>query len=109
MAAVVLIALVGLEAAWRAWRRLPRSAPAAWIGGLLLLLLLVTIAGGLGLFIGGARPRELLHLVYAVIGLGAVPVAESISAKASPRGQAAATLAGAVVALVVVARLFGTG
>ena len=104
-----MIVIVGAEAGWRAWRR---SAPGELTGrleGLLLVLLAVAIAGGLGLLVGGGHPHELLHFVYAIIVLGAVPIAAGIARGASPRTPGVASLAGAAVALVVVARLFGTG
>jgi hypothetical protein len=59
--------------------------------------------------VGGSRPRELLHFVYGVIGIGAVPVADSLTRQADPRARAIATLIGALVSLVVILRLFGTG
>jgi hypothetical protein len=43
------------------------------------------------------------------VALGALPVAESIARQASPRRRAIASLVGALVALVVIARLFQTG
>lgn len=76
---------------------------------MLTLVLVVAAAGGLGLLAGGARPRELLHFVYAVIAIGAVPVADSLTRQADPRPRAIATLIGALVSLVVILRLFGTG
>jgi hypothetical protein len=76
---------------------------------LLALALIITMAGGLGLLAGGGQPREFLHFIYAIVALGAVPIAASISRRASPRQRGIATLAGALVALVVIARLFGTG
>jgi hypothetical protein len=76
---------------------------------LLTLVLVVTAAGGLGLLVGGARPRELLHFGYGVIAIGAVPVADSLTRQAGPRPRAIATLTGALVSLVVILRLFGTG
>jgi hypothetical protein len=72
-------------------------------------VLVVAIAGGLGLLVGGARPRELLHFVYAVVVLSALPIAGVLSKEASPRARGLANVVGALVALVVVARLFGTG
>lgn len=75
----------------------------------LTLALVVTAAGGLGLLAGGARPREVLHFVYAVIAIGAIPVAGSLASRAEPRRRAIATFVGALVALVVILRLFGTG
>jgi hypothetical protein len=79
------------------------------IQALLLIALAVTIAGGLGLLAGGARPREALHFVYAVVAIGALPVANSLTQRAGPRARGVATLAAVLVILVVIARLFGTG
>ena len=76
---------------------------------ILLVLLAVTIAGGLGLLVGGGRPHEALHFVYAIVVLGTLPIAASLTRRASPRSQGIASLVGALVALIVVARLFGTG
>jgi hypothetical protein len=76
---------------------------------LLTLVLVVTAAGGLGLLVGGARPRELLHFVYGVIAVGAVPVADSLTRQADPLPRAIARLIGVLVSLVVILRLFGTG
>ena len=100
---------VGLEGAWRAWRRTPSAVSGDRVQAILLIVLGVTIAGGLGLLAGGARPREALHFVYAVVAIGALPVAGSLSQRAGPRGRGLATLAAVVVILVVIARLFGTG
>ncbi len=100
---------VALGAGWRAIRRAPPGVGTARLELVLTLALLTAAAGGLGLLAGGARPRELLHFVYAVLAIGAIPVAGSLARRADPRRQAIATLAGAVVALVVVLRLFGTG
>jgi hypothetical protein len=104
-----VIALVAVEAGWRAWRRSPHGDIAARLEGILLLVLAVAIAGGLGLLVGGARPRELLHFVYAIVVLSALPIAGTLTKDASPRARGLASVAGALVALVVVARLFGTG
>jgi len=74
-----------------------------------LLLVAVTAAGGLGLLVGGARPHELLHFVYAVVALAALPISTSVSARWEPRRQAMATVIGALIGLAVIVRLFGTG
>jgi hypothetical protein len=106
---VLVVVLVGIEAAWRLRRGSSPGSAASRLDGLLLLVLAVTVAGGLGLLLGGARPRELLHFVYAVLAIGAVPVATSVSAPWGPRRQAIVTLLGALVALVAILRLFATG
>ncbi len=105
----MVIVTVGAEAGWRAWRRSPPGALTGRLEGLLLVLLAVAIAGGLGLLVGGGHPHEMLHYVYAIVVLGSVPIAAAVARGASPRARGVASLAGAAVALVVVARLFGTG
>jgi hypothetical protein len=93
--------------------RLARGAcPSRWASrtsGALLLLVGVTAAGGLALLLGGHRPREILHLLYAGLAFGAVPVADSLTRRASPRGRAVGRLAGGVTGLAVILRLFATG
>lgn len=106
---MLALVLVGLDAAWRAWRRTPPGDLDERLGQIFLIALLVTVAGGLGLLAGGGRPREVLHFVYAIVGLGAVPVADSMARRAGPRPRAIARLVGALVALAVIARLFQTG
>jgi hypothetical protein len=101
--------LVGLEAAWRAVRSSPRGVPAERLEQLVILALFVTLAGGLGLLAGGGGPREILHFVYSIVALGALPIAGSLSRRANPRRRAIATVVGALVALAVIARLFQTG
>jgi hypothetical protein len=109
IASAVAVGLVGLDAAWRALRSAPPGRTAERLERVVILALLATIAGGLGLLVGGARPRELLHFVYAIVALGALAVAESISRQASPRMRGMASLVGALVALAVITRLFQTG
>jgi predicted membrane channel-forming protein YqfA (hemolysin III family) len=101
--------LVAVEAGWRAWRRSPPGDIADRLEGILLVMLVIAIAGGLGLLVGGARPQELLHFVYAILVLSALPIAGTLTKEASPRSRGLASVVGALVALVVVARLFGTG
>jgi hypothetical protein len=106
---VLVVVLVGLEALVRIVRRTPPSDVTERLEQVYLIALVVTGAGGLGLLLGGARPREFLHFVYAIVALGALVVADSISRRATPRTRATATLIGAFVALAVIARLSQTG
>jgi len=109
IASAFVALFVGLEAGWRAVRRQLPGHRATQLEGLLTLVLVITAAGGLGLLVGGARPRELLHFVYAVIAIGAVPVADSLTRQADPRPRAMATLVASLISLVLILRLFGTG
>jgi hypothetical protein len=100
---------VGLEGGWRAVRRLPPGPLASQLETITLVALVVAIGGGLGLFVGGARPAEALHFVYAIVALGILPLADSLSRNAQPRTRGGATVIGALVVLVVILRLFATG
>ena len=75
-----------------------------------VILLGMTAAGGLALLVGGQRPKEFLHLVYALLALGLVPLADALcGAQASPPRRALARLGSGLVAAGVIARLFATG
>jgi hypothetical protein len=103
------VVLVGFEASARAWRRSPPGEGASRIEALFVLTLVVTSAGGLGLLAAGARPREVLHFIYAIVALGAIPLINSLARRASPRTQGIAGLVGALIVLVVIVRLANTG
>jgi hypothetical protein len=47
--------------------------------------------------------------VYALLAVGLAPLADSLTARASPLRRALARLGGALVAAGVIARLFATG
>jgi hypothetical protein len=74
-----------------------------------LLLVAVTAAGGLGLLAGGGHPGELLHYLYAVVALSALPIATSMSTRWGPRARGVATVLGALLALAAILRLSATG
>jgi hypothetical protein len=109
VAAGVAVAAVGLDGAWRAMRRLPPGALASQLETIVLIVLVVAIAGGLGILVGGGRPAELLHFVYAIVAVGILPLADSLSRRAHPRTRGIATVLGAAVVFVVILRLFATG
>lgn len=108
-ASLVVMASVAAEGAWRALRSRPPGRLASAAASVVLLALAVTMAGGLGILLSGGRPRELLHLLYAGLAFGSVPIADSLARRSMPRRRALARLAGAVVGIVIIARLFGTG
>jgi hypothetical protein len=108
-ASMAVIAAVATEGAVRLVRAGPPGRVASVGSGAVAVLLGMTAAGGLALLLGGQRPKEWLHLVYALLAFGLVPLADSFAAQATPRRRAVARLVGALVALVVIARLFATG
>lgn len=105
----MVVALVGLEALWHLRSSSPDSLVASRLQGLLLLVIAATAAGGLGLLAGGARPRELLHLVYAAVAITALPVSTSISTRWGPGRRGLVTILGVLVTLISIQRLFATG
>ena len=105
----MIFVLAGLDGARRAWLRTAPGSVAFRLEGLVLLVIGLSAGGGLGMLVGGARPHEMLHLLYAVIAFGTLPIAAGLSRQASERTRGLASLGGALVALVVVARLFATG
>ena len=75
----------------------------------MLVAIGVTAAGGLGILLAGGSPRELLHVVYAVLALGILPVMGRASTRWEPRRRALTTLLAAIVTLVALLRLAATG
>jgi hypothetical protein len=106
-AAVVVV--VGLEVTWRLRNRSPAGLAASRLERLLLLVVALTAAGGLGLLAGGARPRELLHFVYSAAAIGALPASSSFSAGWEPRRRGIVTILGLLITLISIQRLFATG
>jgi hypothetical protein len=108
-ASIAVVAVAAAEGAARLVLARPPGRAAAAGSGMVAILLGMTAAGGLALLAGGQRPREWLHLVYALLAFALVPLADSLAAQATPRRRAVARLFGALVALVVIVRLFATG
>jgi hypothetical protein len=109
LASLTVMGLVAGEGAVRLVRARPPGRLAAAGLGVVAILLGMAAAGGLALLVGGRRPKEWLHLVYALLAFGLVPLADSLTAQASPRRRALARLLGALVAVGVIVRLFATG
>lgn len=57
----------------------------------------------------GGGPKESLHYVYTAIAIGLLPITSTLTQRARPRTRAIATFIVALVALVVIWRLFQTG
>ena len=75
---------------------------------LVVAVLVVAGVAGVGLLITGGHPGENLHLVYAAIAIGVIPLARSF-APAADRRAGIAALAAFVVLGFVLYRLFATG
>lgn len=72
-------------------------------------LIIVGAASGLLLFASGARPTETIHLLYAVIAIGLIPLARSFLGRPSGRASAALLLVALVALGGILYRLFTTG
>lgn len=72
-------------------------------------LLVVSAASGVVLFASGARPADLLHLLYALIAIALIPLARSFLGRATGRGADAVLLAAFAGIGAVAYRLFTTG
>ena len=106
--AVVVVA-VGI-----AWSFVASRNP-AWSGrrferfqGLVVALFIVTAVVGLGLLITGGQPKEGLHLVYAAVAIGVIPLARSFVPSTDRRAGIAAVAVFGVLGFVLY-RLFATG
>jgi hypothetical protein len=109
LASLTVMLLVAAEGAVRLVLARPPGRLAGAGSGAVTILVGMAAAGGLALLAGGRRPHEWLHLVYALLALALVPLADSLAAQGDPRRQALARLVGALVAAVVILRLFATG
>jgi hypothetical protein len=108
-ATAVAMAGIAVEAGVRTLRR-RRQGRLAEVGSAVTLVVIgMTSAAGLAMLVRGERPSEWLHLVYAILTFGLVPVADSFAAHGSPRVKSLARFGGALVALGVIVRLFATG
>jgi hypothetical protein len=107
VATLVAMVVVAVEAALRA---ISGRAPGRFSGAISTIAVVavaMTAAGGLAILTRGERPKEFLHFVYATVAF--VPMGDSLTAAACPRRRALARLLAALIALGVIARLFGTG
>jgi hypothetical protein len=106
---VAALAVAAIEAGARALTGRPPGRFSAAMSAIVVIGVGVTAAGGLAMLARGERPKELLHFLYAALAFVLIPIGDSLAARASPRRRAAARFLAALVALGVVARLFGTG
>jgi hypothetical protein len=109
VATVAAVAVAAIEAAFRVVTGRPPGRFSAAVSAIILVVVGMTVAGGLAILTGGEHPREFLHFVYSVLAFVLIPVGDSLTTAADARRRAVARLLAALVALVVIARLFATG
>lgn len=70
----------------------------------------LTATAGVALVVTGHHPKEWLHLLYAALAFGLIPFADNASNELKTnRDKGLYRLAGGVVSLLVITRLFVTG
>jgi hypothetical protein len=109
LASLAAIIVVTGEAAVRLVRGGPPGRLASRGLAVMLILVLMAAAGGLALLVGGRRPGEWWHVMYAGFAFAMIPLADSIALRAPARWKAMARLIGGLIALEVIVRLFQTG
>jgi hypothetical protein len=108
--AAVTVTAAMLEGALRVARGNPPGRACDRTRAALLLMVGLTASSGLALLVTGKRPEEWLHVVYALLAFGLVPIADNAtSAFGTDRGKGLVRFGGGLVSLVVLARLFQTG
>lgn len=107
---MLAVVVATMEGAVRAVRPRPAGLAAERTRTAVVLVVAMTTAVGVALLVGGHRPKEWLHLIYAALAFGLVPVADNAGTMLqSDRGKGLARLGGGLVCIVVVTRLFATG
>jgi hypothetical protein len=109
LATLVTVVVAAGEAAVRLMAGRPPGTFAARTLAVVVILVVTAAAGGLALLVGGHRPAEWWHLMYAGFALAMIPLADSIALHAPARWKALARLIGALIAVEVIVRLFQTG
>lgn len=94
--------------------RVVRKTPAGNAAWRTLMAVLIsaglTALAGVALLISGEHPKEWLHLLYAALAFGLVPFADNASISLpNNRTRGLYRVAGGLVCLVVLTRLFVTG
>jgi len=109
VATYAIVAVAAIEAAVRVVTGRPPGRFSAAMTAITLVVVGMTAAGGLAILTRGERPREFLHFIYAVLVFALIPLGDSLTARASARGRAMTRLLAALLALIVIVRLFATG
>jgi hypothetical protein len=109
VAALAAMLVVAVEAGVRLVRARAPGRFATRSLALVLILVVMAAAGGLALLVGGHRPKEWWHAMYAGFAFAMIPLADSITLRASPRWKAFARLIGTLIVVEVIVRLYQTG
>lgn len=98
------------EGAVRVVRDFPSGIAAGRTRAAVVMAAAMTAAAGIALVVGGKRPGEWLHLIYAALAFSLIPLTDNAaSSLQSNRGKAFVRVGGGLTCLIVIARLFATG
>jgi hypothetical protein len=75
----------------------------------LLIVIGLQVVVGAATWLSGVRPRDDLHMLYGVVMLAVLPLADNFAEEAPPRAQAAVLAVAAAIGLALVWRLSSTG
>lgn len=105
--------LLGLAAAvWSVALVITRRTPGTFfLGGVLWLFAAIALAAALGvaMVVSGRQPADGLHVVYGILTLGVLPGAALIASGRNARDRTIVAAVGAIVVVILLARLFQTG
>lgn len=109
LASILFAVLLGLWGAYQFLRY--RQLSGGFRASFLMLAVLTAAQGlaGLGLFLIGTRPRELLHIVYGVFAIVFLPGVFTYASRGRPDREAALLAAAAWIVLVAYLRGVATG
>jgi hypothetical protein len=109
LASILFSILLGIWGAYQFLRY--RQVSGGFRASFLFLAGLTAVQGlvGVGLFLLGARPRELLHVVYGIFAVVFLPGVFTYASRGRADREAAVLAAAAWVVLVAYLRGFATG
>jgi hypothetical protein len=109
LASILFSILLGIWGAYQFLRY--RQVSGGFRASFLILAALTAVQGlvGVGLYLLGARPRELLHVVYGIFAVVFLPGVFTYASRGRADREAAVLAAAAWVVLVAYLRGFTTG
>ena len=114
IALAILTTLSVLSATIEGAARMAHKTPAGIAAWRTLVAVLVsagvTALAGVALLISGEHPKEWLHLLYAALAFGLIPLADNASISLqNNRTRGLYRFVGGLVCLIILTRLFVTG